>query len=311
LSRLKHSGVFTVFIVISLGIYSQVNSSHNPQLASASTSDSHGEPVLSAYPSFDFVFTGRVQSIDPIDKFSQHVTFNITKVWKGENIKELLVNDSIGGCKYQLELSRNYLVYAGIMIQSPTPEDAKYYAIDKSGKIISTSHCNLVKTLEDAAFDILALDFLTGRNSTDFELTDSVNGYDYTLYGRHTGGMTVKELEIHPDYGLGFVVETNSYDADNLFGVLELSLPRQTIDGLKHYDLLIEDTSERKLFDMVMSNETHNVVTIGVPGGTHTIFINALAVAPEFSSSFIAVTSAVAAIVSLTAISRRYRIWGA
>jgi hypothetical protein len=202
--------------------------------------------------------------------------------------EEITVNNGIWCSESKFEISGEYLVFADDITSNynnPRP-----YADSGTGRVYSTNTCLGNRILDQDGFDVLALEFIQGEKSQNFSITDTVERYNYTLYGRHTDGIVVKELQINPNWGISLAVPTAQYDKDEL---MELTLPKNVIDGASYYDTLVSDYSTATDLDLIITNETHNTVIFVVPAGTHSIQIKGTSVVPEFSS-MIGVITAVA-----------------
>jgi hypothetical protein len=83
------------------------------------------------------VFSGKVLTIDKVNKYQLGVTFAVARQWKGEARKEIVVRTSNNGgsCGFEFKPDAEYLVYA---IYHP---DAKYF---------TTSICERTAALADA-----------------------------------------------------------------------------------------------------------------------------------------------------------------
>lgn len=133
---------------------------------------------------------------------------------------------------------------------------------------------------------------------SNFTLSQVLNGQNYTIAGRSTEGIVAKQLDIYPDWGIAIQTEVENG------GKMELTLPKNIIDGFDFVDITVSDYTSAYYFESMSSNETQTIVGFTVPQFTRQLEIKGTHVVPEFDSFFVA-TIAIAATVGVFIISRR------
>ncbi len=288
-------GLLAIFILwYSLGL-------EQNKASTASASNCESGTILSSAARSNVTFSGIVTSIDDLGRDDYLIHIDIDRVWEGQLKigQNLAIYEYPQGCDSLFQVGNRYLVFARDVTQNF--DDPEVYADASTGRVYQTSHFLGTKQFDQAELDILALDFINGNNSTGFSISDTVDGYTYTISGRHTDGLQIKRMEFDPKWGIVLFLE-------NLNGnsLLELSLPKETIDGFTYYEYVIEDYSTSNQVELLVANATHTWVTFEVPQGAWEIAFKGTHVAPEFSSSSLIAMVMIASIVGVSVWSR----WG-
>ncbi|MGI0013277.1 MAG: hypothetical protein ACREBU_07530, partial [Nitrososphaera sp.] len=162
-----------------------------------------------------------------------------------------------------------------------------FYAKSVNGEVLGPLRITYDELVADAS----------GNYHAELEplvLTAILDNKNYTISGK-SQNVTVTTFTIHPNWGIS--IQLTPQDKD---GIMELTLPKNVIDGMQHVDITIDDFTIGRDFDQMEANSTHSTVNFVVPAGTRQIEIKGTQVVPEFDSLviFIIIASVIGVLVA-------------
>ncbi len=116
-------------------------------------------------------------------------------------------------------------------------------------------------------------DNVTITNS--FTVSSNFDGNSYTLSGR-SQSVKVASFVINPEQSVG--IELACREA----GQVELTLPKNMIDGIHTVTAIAENSTNSLKFEQTASDSASNTIRFTVPATAHSLEINGIMVVPEF-----------------------------
>lgn len=159
----------------------------------------------------------------------------------------------------------------GVYHADYTPTDVGFHSVELFGEIgdegfLMTFHPEEVEPNQSLAKTFAVSSSLDENNYTITGRSENVKALSFTIYPN-------RAIEVKVDGRQG--------------GDVELTLPKNMIDGIKAVDVSVEDWTTDVQFQELSTNSSSTTIKFAVPQGTHNIQIIGAMVIPEFPVSVI------------------------